>query len=197
MNRIGVLGGSFDPVHWGHLWIATLAREQLELDQVLLVPAAAPPHKTEGTRAPYRFRLEMLALLQERRPWLVASDLEADNSRPSYTVETLRKVRERRRPIDPLWLLLGADSLYDIPHWREPEEICRLARLAVYGRPGSRGKEPEGIEVVWIDGPESGLSSTWIRSRLACGASIEGMVPCELIDRIVTSGFYTKNRSDA
>ena len=194
--RLGLLGGSFDPFHLGHLWIATCAREQLGLDEVLLVPAAVPPHKTEGTRAPYPLRLEMLRRLQVKRPWLVASDLEADATRPSYTVETLRELRAGLAAGDELWLLLGGDSLHDLPGWRDPEGIVSLARLAVYGRPGHPAEVPGTIEVRWIDGPVCGLSSSWIRGRLARGESIDGMVPEELLEQILSSGVYRRRRGD-
>jgi nicotinate-nucleotide adenylyltransferase len=193
--RLGVMGGSFDPVHLGHLWIATFAREQLHLDSVLLVPASSPPHKTI-TVAPYSSRLEWLRALTPTRPWLVASDLESDHRRPSYTVETLRRLAADRHDRNLLWLLIGADSLQDLPNWREPGEILRLARLGVYGRPGYGGSPPLGAGVDWIDGPLCGLSSTLIRGRLQGGQSVAEMVPHEIVESITAASWYKERRSD-
>jgi nicotinate-nucleotide adenylyltransferase len=194
--RLGLLGGSFDPVHLGHLWIATFSREQLRLDKVLLIPASSPPHKS-GTVAPFSFRLSLIRALTATRPWLVASELEADQSRPSYTVETLRDLRRNLDEGDRIWLLIGADSLEEIPNWREPDEILRLARLGVYGRPGHTTHPPAGGEVDWIDGPLCGLSSTLLRNRLRRGESVSGMVPEEILDEVTAAPFYRENRGDA
>lgn len=190
MSRLGLMGGSFDPPHLGHLWIATFAREQLGLESVLLMPASHPPHKTDGTTAPYQFRLDLVRMLGAKRPWLVASDLEADASRPSYTVETLRKLSSGLDAGTELTLLLGGDSVVDFPSWHKPEEIVSLASIGIYGRPGHTFDPPGGARVHLIDGPACGLSSTLIRERLKAGLSIEGMVPDEILEPILQADFY-------
>jgi nicotinate-nucleotide adenylyltransferase len=191
LRRLGVLGGSFDPLHLGHLWIALLAREQLRLDSVLMIPAALPPHKGTGTVAPYSFRLEMLRRVVAAHPGLVASEIEADRH-PSYTVETLRLLRAEAAADDEIWLLMGGDSLQDLASWREPEEIFRLAHLGIYGRPGHAAVLPVGARARWIAGPECGLSSTLIRGRLMDGLPVGRFVPSEIAGLLETSEHYRK-----
>jgi nicotinate-nucleotide adenylyltransferase len=191
LKRWGVLGGSFDPLHLGHLWIAILSREQIGLDSVLLIPAAIPPHKGNGTVAPYAFRLEMIRLAVASHAGLVASDIEADRH-PSYTVDTLRRLRERIAPEDEVWLLMGGDSLEDLATWREPDEILRLAHLGIYGRPCHPVPLPAGARARWITGPECGISSTMIRERLGAGLPINRFVPAEIAQLIEASGHYRK-----
>lgn len=176
--RLGVLGGTFDPIHLGHLLLADQARESLELDRVLLVPAARPPHKPDGPRTSHLHRFRMLELALDGVPGLVASDLERDEERPSYTVETLARVRKDLAPTDEVFLLLGTDSLRDLPTWREPERIARLARLAVYPRPGEEiAPSLAHGEVLWLDGPRLRLSATEVRVRIAAGRSVRFLVP--------------------
>ena len=196
MRRLGLLGGSFDPPHLGHLWIATFAHEQLDLERVLLVPASVPPHKSEGTIAPYRFRLDLLHQLALRRPWLQASDLEADASEPSYTIHTLQKVSAGLASADELWLLLGSDSMQDFPQWHKPDEILAIASLAVYGRGGHDVEPPRRARFRRIDGPACGLSSTMIRDRLRKGLSIDGMVPEEIVASLLSADVYRREEED-
>jgi nicotinate-nucleotide adenylyltransferase len=192
LKRLGVLGGSFDPLHIGHLWIALLSREQLDLDSVLLIPAAMPPHKGSGTAAPYAQRLEMIRRVAASRPGLVASDLEADPRQPSYTVDTLRRLRAQCAPGDEIWLLMGGDSLRDLRTWREPEEILRLANLGVYGRPGHPVDLPAETRARWIEGPECGISSTLIRRRLREGLPVDLLVPSEILSILEASEHYRR-----
>lgn len=192
MSRIGILGGSFDPVHVGHLWIALFAREQLLLDEVLIVPAGHPPHKGGGTVASYE---ERVAILRDAvRGWegLRVAELESDPTQPSYTVDTLRRVERESGPTAEIWLLLGGDSLRDIRTWYSYEEILQRSRLGVYGRPGAEAAIPAGAHVRWIDGPACGLSSSLVRERLRRGASVRGLVPDGALDRIVASPSYRR-----
>src|SRR3712207_5576514 len=133
--RIGVFGGTFDPVHLGHLILAEQCREQAQLDQVWFIPAARPPHKQDRPLTPFAQRLEMLALALAGHPAFRADDLEKDRPGPSYTVDTLEEVR-RRQPGQELELLIGSDCLPDLPRWREPVRILELAGLLVVARPG-------------------------------------------------------------
>jgi nicotinate-nucleotide adenylyltransferase len=192
LKRHGVMGGSFDPVHLGHLWIATFAAEQLDLDVVHLVPAAVPPHK-ERPVAPYGLRSELVRLAISGFPKLTWSDLEKDESRPSYTVGTLQRLRAILPPEDEIWLLIGEDSLRDFPTWKEPEEIVRLCSLGIYGRPGYVGEVPAGARARWIDGPACGLSSSWIRRRLRAGLTVAPLVPPGVAPRIEGPGPYRQD----
>ena len=213
--RLGVLGGTFDPVHLGHLLVAEQAREALALDRVLLIPAARPPHKPEAPIAAFADRLRMVALARDGCDHLLASDLEADPLQPSFTVDTLRRLRASTPELGELWLLVGSDSIADLPGWRDPREILRLARLAVYPRPRegederSPGNGPEspdrespeeaasapasvlsGVPVRRLEGPRLRLSSTEIRERVRSGRSIRFLVPEAVRAYILERGLY-------
>jgi nicotinate-nucleotide adenylyltransferase len=187
--RVGFLGGSFDPIHLGHLWIASFSREQLALDRVLIVPAACPPHKGETT-APYPFRLETVRRATAGMRGIEVSELEADASRPSYTVESLRSLRADLGTADEIWLLLGGDSLADLPLWYRPDEIIELAHLGIYGREGHGAQAPAGARAVRVDGPVCGLSSTLIRARLRDRKSVRGLVPEAIVESLHAPGPY-------
>ncbi len=196
--RLGILGGTFDPIHLGHLLLAEQAREELALDRVLLIPASRPPHKPGAPITPYSDRFAMLSLALEGTTGLIASELEREDLRPSYTVDTLRRLATLE-PEAELWLLLGADSLRDLPAWREPEEIMRLARLAVYARPSEEEPNlapadpaladppPQATE---LSGPRLRLASTEIRARVAAGRSIRFLVPPAVERYIHEHGLY-------
>lgn len=200
--RAGFLGGTFDPVHLGHLLLAEQARDALALDQVILVPAARPPHKPGLVLTPFDLRLEMVRLAVEETEGFSVSGIERDPARPSWTVETLRRLLAAPGAPQEIWLLLGADSLDELPTWREPEEIVRLARLAVYPRPGwDRATTPallppdqetwraEG-RLVLLDGPRLALSSSEIRERARLGRSLRFLVPEAVRSFIITHGLY-------
>lgn len=171
--KIGILGGSFDPVHNGHLLVAQDIKEKLELDRILFMPAPRPPHKR--CRAPFSVRREMLKRAIHGHPSFALSDIE--NLRPgtSYTVDTLARLK-RRCPKDKLFLIIGADQFQELATWKEPKRLRRFASLIVMTRPGSRtGK---GIlPARRIPVRQIGISSSEIRERVACGLSIRDMVP--------------------
>ncbi len=197
MTRIGFLGGSFDPIHLGHLWIAVFAREQLALDRVLIAPAAVPPHKVGGPVAPIELRMRMTERAIAGHAGLEASDLDADPDRPSFTIDSLRRLRAGLRDGDEIWLLLGADTLADLPNWKEPEAILEIASLGVYGRSDLRPPIPSGARVRWIEGPECGLSSTLIRGRLRRGLPVADLVPESIVSLLEESPQYRTGRRDA
>ena len=133
--RIGVFGGAFDPVHFGHLVLAEQCREQGRLDEVLFVPTARPPHKPRpGAR--FDQRVEMLALALAGNPAFRMDEIEKDRDGPSYTVDTLAELR-RRRPGDDFWLLAGGDVVRDLHLWYEPRRLVETAGLLVMARPGT------------------------------------------------------------
>ena len=133
--RIGILGGTFDPVHYGHLIAAETCRERLKLDQVRLIPAASPPHKPGVKIADGHARADMLSLAVSGYPEFIVDRRELKRSGPSYTVDTLRELTAEY-PGHDLYFLMGADSLRDLLAWREPEEIARLATIVACNRPG-------------------------------------------------------------
>lgn len=185
--RIGLLGGSFDPVHCGHLALAEAARDRLRLDRVLLVVAAGQPLKAGGAAAPAEDRYAMALLAVRGRPRLEVSDLELRRPAPSYTVDTLRELRRGLPPGTELILVLGADALADLPRWREVREVRRLARVVGCGRPGSA--PPAGADGL-IEAATPDVSSTEVRRRVAAGEGLEGLVPDDVAAYIRERGLY-------
>jgi len=183
-TRIGLLGGTFDPPHLGHLAIAEWAREQLELDQVLFIPSGAPPHKLNRSRSPAAARLAMMRLAARGNPAFGVSPIETQRKGPSFTIDTIRAL-QRRLPHGQLFLIMGADSLDEFHTWRDPDAIAAATTLAVARRPGAGGRNslPSGPgrrfarNVVWLDNPGLGLSSSVIRERVRGGRSLRYLVP--------------------
>lgn len=204
--RIGVLGGSFDPVHNGHLGVARAVADALDLDEVLLVPAAQAPLKDAGVRADGASRLAMLRLALDEAAGgrrMRVSDIELRRGGVSYTAETLRALRAER-PADAFTWIVGADQLARLGSWREPRVLAELADWAAYARPGyawpgagtgatdaSTGPVP-GLRVTRVE-PAGGLweiSSSEVRARLAKGESLAGLVPDKVIEYIREKGLY-------
>jgi len=185
-QRVGVFGGSFDPVHLGHLIVAEHCREQCGLDRVLFVPAARPPHKPTQTLTDGRHRLEMIKLAIAGNEAFDASELELKREGPSYTVDTLEALQQNF-PQAELYLLMGADMLMDFPTWRAPQRILELARIAVCNRPGVAVDLESGgplqfmqllrRRLVHVAIPQVGISATEIRGRIRSGRSIRYLVP--------------------
>ena len=201
MARVGLLGGTFDPIHLGHLQAAEAARDCARLDEVLLVPAGKPPHKRE-TRASASDRLEMSRLAAAGRPWLGVWDWEAHRPGRSYTVDTLRAFRQLR-PADEPFLILGWDAARDLRTWREPDEVLRLAGLVVVGRPGLGTPTPEALRLAGIDPTQAivcealtaDVAATTVRRRAATGEPLEDLVPSAVEDYIRERGLYPEQRS--
>jgi nicotinate-nucleotide adenylyltransferase len=181
--RIGVFGGTFDPVHLGHLILAEQSREQARLDRVLFVPAARPPNKQHQAITPFSQRVEMLALAIAGHPAFQIDELEKDRPGPSYTVDTLEELH-RRYPDDQLSLLIGSDCLSDLAHWRDPARICQLAELLIMARPGwsieqfpTEANLPRDMHRQIIHAPMIDLASRDLRRRAAEGRSLRYLVP--------------------
>jgi nicotinate-nucleotide adenylyltransferase len=199
--RLGLFGGSFDPIHFGHLLLAESCREQSRLDQVWFVPAATPPHKRQRELSPAVHRLEMLRLALGGHDSLQVTTLELDRGGISYTVDTLREV-QRQQPGAELFLLMGADSLVDLPHWREPAEICRMAVPLVVRRAGAPEPafellrnvvSPDRLLAVQnhqVEMPVVGFSSSDIRQRVHERQSIRYLTPRAVETYIETHGLY-------
>jgi nicotinate-nucleotide adenylyltransferase len=199
--QLGILGGSFDPVHYGHLLLAESAREQLALDQVWLMPTAVSPFKVGRVQAPGKDRLEMLQLAIAGHEALRASSLELERGGVSYTVDTLEEIA-RQHPRAKLFLLMGADSLRDLPNWRSPARILELATPAVVRRGGSAEPDFRGLtELVPADRlqeiqasqvamPALELSSTDLRERAASSRSLRYRTPRAVEKYIETQRLY-------
>jgi nicotinate-nucleotide adenylyltransferase len=201
-GAIGVFGGTFDPPHIGHLALAEWAREQLRLERVLFVPAARPPHKRRAGLSPVADRLAMTRLAVRGNQGFAVSTLELDGAGPSFTVDTLRALRQRA-PHARLYLLLGADSLDEFRTWRHPEQILGLATLAVARRPGAGARSrawtagAAARRVVWIENPAIDVSSSLLRARARAGRSLRYLVPERVAHYIARHGLYRARMADA
>jgi nicotinate-nucleotide adenylyltransferase len=199
--RLGIFGGSFNPIHYGHLLLAETCREQARLDEVWFVPNALSPLKQEAPPAPPKQRLEMLQLAIGGHEAFRVSTIELDRGGVSYTVDTLAAIRAEQ-PTAELFFLLGADSLADFPRWRQPEEICRLATPLVVRRHGSSEPQYESLAALvakerldevktsTIDMPLIELSSSDLRLRAAEGRSLRYRTPRAVEKYIETNRLY-------
>jgi nicotinate-nucleotide adenylyltransferase len=196
--RIGVFGGSFDPIHNAHLIVARLAREQLGLDRVLFMVAASQPFKTGQHVATAGHRLRMVELAVAGIPDFAADGRELQRPGPSYTVDTLRELAAEY-PGAEFVLVMGADTASGFSAWREPDAVRRLARIAVCrrGAPGVPGVVEAGVDTppgfdADLTVPVLEISSTTVRARAAAGQSVAGWVPQPVADYIVASQVYVE-----
>jgi nicotinate-nucleotide adenylyltransferase len=199
--RVGVYGGTFDPVHHGHLILAEQCREQGRLEQVWFVPAPRPPNKRDLALTRYEQRVEMLQLALAGQPAFRIDEIEKERAGPSYTVETLAEL-QRRHPGDEFFLLVGGDSLADLPNWREPQRILQLAGLLVMDRPGSPAptaeqlraalelKPADPLRLEMVDSPRIDISSRDLRRRAASGRSLRYLVPRAVECYILEKALY-------
>jgi nicotinate-nucleotide adenylyltransferase len=175
---VGIMGGSFDPIHLGHLVTAEQARAELHLDEVVFVPAGAQPQKTHVTPAELRYLMTVLATAGN--PAFSVSRLEIDRQGPTYTVETLRSIRQRR-PHDRLFFITGADAILNILTWKDAEECLALAEFVAATRPGyDLGKlESEGLRdrVRILNVPALAISSSDVRKRFRSGRPVRYLIP--------------------
>jgi len=190
--RVGLLGGTFDPIHLGHLRAAETAREGLCLDLVVFLPSGEPPHRT-GPLAPPLDRFTMACLASAGHPRFAVWDTEVQRPGPSYTVDTLARLRTER-PDDELVLVVGSDTWPEMTGWREPERLFSLAEVAVVGRPGqpSPAVAPPfpGARVGRVDGPALPISATSIRESVRRGESVRYLVPVPVAEFISRRGLY-------
>ena len=212
--RIGLLGGTLDPIHLGHIETAAAARRALDLDRVYVLPSHVPPHRSQQPVASGCHRFAMTALAVNGLDGLAASDVELRTPGPSYTADTLSRFRERSG-LGPaqIFFITGADAFAEIETWYRYPEVLDLAHFVVVSRPGFRserlrehlpGLSPRMITVpsgdprldspviFLVDAPTPDVSSTGIRKRLADGESITGLVPAAVERHIVQHGLYTE-----
>ncbi|MBI2804370.1 MAG: nicotinate (nicotinamide) nucleotide adenylyltransferase [Planctomycetes bacterium] len=199
--RVGVFGGTFDPVHLGHLILAEQCREQARLDRVLFVPAALPPHKREQALTPFAQRVEMLTLAISGHSAFRVEELEKDRIGPSFTVDTLAHL-QHARPGDDLFFILGSDSLRDLPLWYEPRRILELATLLIVERPDAlmmpeptlkgqlRLEEDFALRMQAISSPLVAIASRDIRQRIASRRSVRYLIPRAVEAYIQDKGLY-------
>lgn len=208
MRRVGMFGGTFDPVHAAHLRMAEAFFTQCQLDQLRLIPAGNPYHRDNGPQASAEQRLAMVQLaIADRSGWL-ADDREVRRARPAYTVETLEELRAELGPDCQLWLLIGGDSLHNLPRWQRWQDILHLANIAVAVRPGfDAANLPAVLLPYWQQVPDfsnsaaSGtiraltlppvpLSATELRHKLAAGEDCSGLIPADVMQYIHRHQLY-------
>lgn len=185
---VGLFGGSFDPVHHGHLLVARAAVEALELEELRFIPAAEQPFKLGQKAAPAADRVAMLRAAIEGAPGFAVETLEVDRGGVSYTVETLRRLKERE-PGRSFILLLGADAAADLPRWREADEVLTLARVAVFARPGYPIPDAPWVSAK-VPAPALDISATDLRQRVAAGRPIRYYVPDVVATMVAQRGLY-------
>jgi nicotinate-nucleotide adenylyltransferase len=196
MARVGILGGTFDPPHIGHLVLAEYATTALDLECVLFVPAADPPHKNQ-LRYGIDHRLPMLELAVAGNQQFVISRVDVDRPGPHYTVDMVR-ILQAQQPETEFYFLMGGDSLHHLPQWYHPLELIALCKLAVMARPGAeitsdlKANLLPGLaeRVVIIDSPMLGFSSTEVADRLEAGKSVRYLVPDSVLSYIKDHGLY-------
>ncbi len=197
MPSVGILGGTFNPPHIGHLVMAQEAREQLGLDRVVLMPVAVPPHKEADGDPGAEVRLALARLAAAGEEGVEVSTAEIDRGGASFTVDTLGELHERY-PEQELTFIVGADMAHSLPAWREPERILGLARLAVAEREGIARDDiaerlaplHDGSRVTFFDMPRIDVSSSDIRRRVAEGRSVRHLVPDAVAQAIADRDLY-------
>jgi nicotinate-nucleotide adenylyltransferase len=184
--KIGVLGGTFDPVHLGHIMVAEEARASLKLSEVLMVPAGQPLLKVPHPITPAEHRLQMLRLAVADRPYFKVSAMEIERPGPSYTVDTMVELRQQYGGEDDIFFIMGWDSLAQLPEWREPSRLIRMCYVVAVPRPGYPRPDLEALDkripgiskqVVILEKPHIDTSASAIRERAAQGLSLRHLVP--------------------
>lgn len=199
MKRIGVLGGTFDPPHKGHIYIAKEAYKRLELDKIIFMPAGTPPHKTYKQITDGHIRYEMVKLTVKTYPYFVVSNYEISKNGLSYTYLTLRHLKKENKDSE-IYFIAGADSLLQLEEWRNVQEILDDATLVIFGRPGfSKEKllrkkyiieEKYKHEIIYLDLLELDISSSDIRKEINKGLPIPSLINEEVRKYINDMGLY-------
>jgi nicotinate-nucleotide adenylyltransferase len=206
--KIGVFGGTFDPIHTGHIAVACAALRRFRLDRIYFVPSGVPPHKRNNRLTPFLHRYTMVALACAADPRFVPSLLEAGRDLAgrshSYSVDTLRRLR-RRWPHARLYFILGADQFLTLPTWKNYRTLVRLCEFIVASRPGVRlGRAraarllpqlPEAARIHWLTAVHADISATAIRRRARRGLSLRRWVPPVVESYIRSAGLYTPRRA--
>lgn len=192
-DRIGILGGTFDPIHIGHLIIGQETLRCCSLDRVIFIPSADPPHKRSSKMAPAEVRAEMVRLAIADNPFFELSRIELDRPGISYTVDTLQILRRRLGDSAQLFLIIGADGAVEMRTWCDPESVLELAQVTVVGRPGFDLQQVDpglGRQMTFLETPLVDVSSTDIRRRLRAGDPVRYLLPEPVVRFIQSRGLY-------
>lgn len=187
--KLGIFGGTFDPPHTGHLIAAQDACASLSLDRLLFIPAADPPHKRTARISSMATRLEMLRAATAGNPLFEISTIEIDRSGPSYTADTLRELKKQFSDAS-FWLLLGVDQIREFSTWHQPDEVLKLAAVAMLTRGGEQPGAEAGFVRQTVPVTRVDISSTLIRARVASGQPIRYLVPSAVAEIIRREGLY-------
>ena len=197
--RVGIFGGTFDPIHMGHLAVARSVLSKLNLDKVVFVPAGHPWLKAGTLVSPVKDRVEMLQLAMALRKGFELSTIEADRPGPSYSVDTLEVLRRQLGSGADLFFLLGSDALMEISKWKEPQRLIQLCKFGAFARPGFALPAMEALEtavpglsrrVVFVEVPQVDIRAADIRCRVAEGRSIRRLVPRAVERYILEHALY-------
>ena len=194
IRKIGILGGTFDPIHMGHLVLAEQVKEKLKLDQVIFIPCFSPPHKRGRKLSPAKDRFHITRLAVDGNPFFLVSDIELKRKGFSYTVDTLRQLKNLY-PNSKIYFLTGSDALNEIHTWKDPEKIYKLAKMVIATRPGFDEFDPEDhfakksiiINITGVD-----IYSSQIRGRVKKGQSIKYLVPSKVEKYIKRKKLYRR-----
>ena len=190
MLRLGLFGGSFDPVHLGHLLLAQAAREELRLSRLYLIPASQSPFKPQRQPTPAAQRLRLLRLALARCDWCEIDEQELARGGISYTIDTVRTYASRF-PEAQLFYLVGADHVPQLPKWRDAQELAKLAYFVAIARPGEpQNAFPPPFQGRALSGFPAGISSSQIRARVKAGLPINHLVPATVAEAIRNNGLY-------
>ena len=197
IKRLGIMGGTFDPIHTGHLFAADTAYHNLQLDEVLFIPSGHPPHKNEEFIASSDYRLQMVRLATKDVPYFAVSGMEITKKTKSYTVETLKAIKKiSKYETSELFFITGLDAVCDILTWKEPEQILELCNFVSITRAHASLKKfnslPKRIreKIILLKEPELEISSTDIRNRIQTHKSVRFMLPREVYEFIVSNKLY-------
>ena len=204
INKLGIFGGTFNPIHYGHLIAAEAVRERLQLDKVIFMTSGRPPHKNDEQVADAEDRYEMVKQAIASNPYFEASRIELDRKGYTYTVDTLRALKQEYGDSTRLHFIIGADIVDELTTWKEYENVFRLCDFAAVLRPGydrtkleadiQRLKEQYGVGIHTVTIPLIDISSTDIRERCALGRSIRYLVTDDTERFIIQHGLYGRNQ---
>lgn len=198
---VAIFGGTFDPIHCGHVEIARAAANRFGLEQVLFIPSGHPPHKRDHPEAGYEHRFRMAALACKSDPRFRPSRLEAPDrgSSPHYSVDTIRRVADQLVLGEKLFFITGSDAFAEVTLWYEWRKVAAAVEFIVVSRPGADfqpGETPAEIDPHWLSGIDLPISSTGVRERLRSGVNTDELLPPEIADYIVRHGLYEKPRRE-